>query len=210
MTMESAHTDCSDEELACQTQAGSLGAFEELARRYEGRLLNFLIQWGADYHQAQDLVQTSLVTAYRKIHLYKPEYKFSAWVYTITRRKSISHFRSAKTLVEMTKDEVDYTTPADIVTADDRYTRLWASARQCLTADQFLVTWMRYREDCSVLDIASATGKSESSVKVLLFRARNALAVELAESEESPVTRADTARSGDVGAGSLNLAGGVA
>ena len=33
--------DLSDEELACQTQAGSLSAFEELVYRYEARIFEF-------------------------------------------------------------------------------------------------------------------------------------------------------------------------
>ena len=174
-----------DEELACETQAGSLSAYEELVRRYQPQLLSFLMKWGADHHQAQDLVQVALVTAYQKIHLYKPKYKFSAWVYTIARRKSISHFRSDKPLVELGKEQVDGRTPASTLSEAERADVVWSIARDVLNADQFLMVWLKYHDECPVKDIAEAVGKTESNVKVSLLRARRLLAERLMTREEA-------------------------
>ena len=53
----------SSEELACRTQAGSSACFGELVKRYEGRLLSFLIQRTQQLPDADDLYGWGLINA---------------------------------------------------------------------------------------------------------------------------------------------------
>ena len=57
----------SDEELARQTQAGSLTAFEELVYRYEHRIYAFVIQCCHNEADASEVTQDTFVRAFQGI-----------------------------------------------------------------------------------------------------------------------------------------------
>ena len=53
---------------------------------------------------------------------------------------------------------------------------LWETAERILSESQRTVLWLRYAEELSNRDIARVLGRSQISVRVTLFRAREALA----------------------------------
>ncbi|MBT7734166.1 MAG: sigma-70 family RNA polymerase sigma factor, partial [Verrucomicrobia bacterium] len=79
--------------LAIAAKKGCMESFEQLVARLEGRLYAFLYQKTSNHHLAQDLLQSTFVTAYRKLHRYNPQYAFTTWIYTIASRLAINHFR---------------------------------------------------------------------------------------------------------------------
>ena len=58
---------CSDEELARQSQAGSLVAFEELVYRYEGRICGFVANSCRNASDAREVTQDTFVRAFQAI-----------------------------------------------------------------------------------------------------------------------------------------------
>src|SRR5947207_13667977 len=88
-------TEPSPEELARRCQAGCLESFEQLVRRYENQIFNFLRQFTHNQHDAEDLTQETFVKAYRGLHRYKSSLAFAPWLFVIARRTAASHFRSA-------------------------------------------------------------------------------------------------------------------
>lgn len=73
----------SDEKLLLRSVNGSAAPFEELVRRYEGRLYRFIFRMIGDAEEAEDLFQQTCLRAYRKRHTFRKESRFSTWVYTI-------------------------------------------------------------------------------------------------------------------------------
>lgn len=186
-------TESSDEELACQVQAGAAAPFEQLVSRYEGKLYHFLRLKTADPRDAEELTQTTFVTAYRKIHLYKSNHAFATWLFTIARRLTIDHYRrnrnrpttnalpedsAAKALVE-TRD------PSHVVADSENHSALWESIRGILNENQFTAMWLKYEQDLPVSEIATAMKKTKTHVKVMLHRARQALISQLPASDTS-------------------------
>jgi len=55
----------------------------------------------------------------------------------------------------------------------------WRLARRHLSDTQYEAIWLRYAEDMNIPDIARAMGKTQITVRVLLFRARQTLAAKL-------------------------------
>jgi RNA polymerase sigma-70 factor (ECF subfamily) len=55
----------------------------------------------------------------------------------------------------------------------------WQIARRQLPDTQFRALWLRYVEEMNIPGVARAMGKSQIAVRVLLFRARQALATKL-------------------------------
>jgi DNA-directed RNA polymerase specialized sigma24 family protein len=85
----------SDEDLAGRAQEGCSASFEELVRRFQVPLLQFLQRWAAR-EDAEDLVQDTFVRAYRNLHRYRSSWRFATWLYTIARRLSINQRRRSR------------------------------------------------------------------------------------------------------------------
>jgi len=162
--------------LAIAAKEGCMESFEQLVARLEGRLYAFLYQKTSNHHLAQDLLQSTFVTAYRKLHQYNPQYAFTTWIYTIASRLAINHFRRKRLLESEHADGVTDTTPSSELIASEKAESIWSRARALLTGNQFAALWHFYGEDRNLAETADVMNKSVGSVKVLLHRARRKLA----------------------------------
>jgi len=162
--------------LAIAAKEGCMESFEQLVDRLEGRLYAFLYQKTSNHHLAQDLLQSTFITAYRKLHRYNPQYAFTTWIYTIASRLAINHFRRKRLLESEHADGVTDTTPSSELIASEKAESVWSRARALLTGNQFAALWHFYGEDRNLAETADVMNKSVGSVKVLLHRARRKLA----------------------------------
>jgi RNA polymerase sigma-70 factor (ECF subfamily) len=174
--MKASHeTGPSAEEMARQCQAGSLDAFEELVRRYEKQIFNFLRQFTRNPHDAEDLTQETFVKAFRSLHRYNPSLAFAPWLFAIARRTVASHFRSAEHFEELPTDsEAAEENPATALEQSDEQKSLWNLVWR-LKPKQAEAVWLRYAEGFSVAETARVMGTNQVHVKVLLHRARSNL-----------------------------------
>jgi RNA polymerase sigma-70 factor (ECF subfamily) len=168
----------SDEELACRAQGGCAASFDQLLRRFQTPVLQFLRHrgLGAD---AEDVTQETFLRAYENLHRYSRRWAFSAWLFTIARRTSINHRRRLRPGTNEAA-AVDAARSADaepleaLVTQESRQ-GLWDLATRVLSEEQTTALWLLYVEDMPVRSIASVLGRSRASVKIMLFRARRKL-----------------------------------
>jgi len=169
-------TTLSDEELAQAAQGGSLLCFEELVNRYEKRIYRFLSYRINNRQDIEDLTQKTFIKAYRQIQRFNMSYKFITWIFTIARRLSISHYRSMKRTVDEEPEIIDINDPYSLLAVRDENNRLWKWLQHHLTEGQFSVLWMRYEEGLNIQEMSRSMKKSQSSIKVLLYRARQKVA----------------------------------
>ena len=180
-----------DEALTGECQAGSLSAYEELVSRHEVRLFHFLCQKMPSREDARDMTQTVLVTAWQRIGQYRTKAKFGTWLYTIARNLVISHYRKHRRMhhceLECAGEKLVQTeTPADELATGEEHENLWLVARAVLKNDYYDVLWFKYQEHLSIAEIARLMKRSNTSVKVMLHRARKTLGRALL-AEEAPV-----------------------
>ncbi|PWU08077.1 MAG: hypothetical protein C5B50_30390 [Verrucomicrobia bacterium] len=181
---------CSDEQLALESQRGSLVAFEALVLRYERRIYRFVAQWCRDGMDASEITQETFVRAYQNIGQFKSRYRFSAWLFTIARHKSIDHHRAAPIAFERQIPEfADTADPAQLLEDQEQRVEIWNLARRSLPELQFQALWLRYVEDMQVKEVAKVLRKTQMHVKVLLFRARRTMAAGLAKEVQSPKSK---------------------
>ncbi len=170
----------SDEELAAQSQDGSFVAFEELVRRFENRIYAFVFQLCRHDADAREITQDTFVRAFQAIDQFDARQTFAPWIFTIARRKTIDHFRARKPVVgQEAPEEQDTANPAALLEQREEAQNLWAMARRSLPAAQFQALWLYYVEEMNGAQIAAALGKTQTHIKVMLLRARHALAGKL-------------------------------
>jgi RNA polymerase sigma-70 factor (ECF subfamily) len=71
-------------------------AFEILVREHHKRLIAYALSLTGDENTAEDLVQESFVTAFRKIDSFDTAKSFPAWLRGIIRYKHLEYLRSRK------------------------------------------------------------------------------------------------------------------
>ena len=170
----------SAEELALRSQQGCQACFAELVQRYGGGLLTFMQQKTGHLQDAEDLVQDTFLKAYRNIHRYRNSFRFSTWLFTIGTRLASSRYRSRQCLKRCWAVRPDGSRQDAVASERQSNPPLWALA-ESLSRNQYEALWLRYAEDMSIKEIARVMGKSQVSVKVLLYRARMNLARRLNE-----------------------------
>ncbi len=167
----------SDEELACRAREGCVDSFEQLMRRFQAPMLQFLRHRGAP-SDAEDLLQETFVRAYSNLHRYKQKWRFATWLFTIARRVSINHARRARPVADaeaLQSAESEAPSPLDAILAEEDRRRLWDVAADVLSLEELTAVWLYYVEEMPTREIATVQERSWVSVKTMLFRARRKL-----------------------------------
>ena len=159
--------------LIAAAKAGSADAFCDLAQLYRERLLRFLLTRCASFADAEDVLQDTLIAAFRYLHSYDPRWRFSTWLYRIAIRNA-SKLRGP-VVVEIGDLRDEENDPLQQCIADSESDNLWVSARQLLNDEVYAAMWLRYAEDMSVSDISATLERSASWTKVNLMRGRRVL-----------------------------------
>jgi RNA polymerase sigma-70 factor (ECF subfamily) len=186
----------SDETLACRAQAGSLPCFEELARRLQGPLLQFMTSRTGDSTLAEDLVQETFLKAYANLRSYQPSNAFRGWIFTIAYNQMVQTHRGEASRRRTLKSYAPQAIARASENADnsrgEEPSGLWARAREELSEEQFTVLWLFYAEDLPLNEIARVVDRNAISVRVQLFRARRKLQKVLAHLPDSRAVRGKT------------------
>lgn len=164
-----------DRALVEQYQEGDLAAFEDLYRRYYGRLFRFCLRRTGNPHEAEELTQEAFARAYRAMPMLRGERRFYPWLSVIASRLCIdSHRRLGRTepAAEVDPGSVEFRAEHLEAAVDHD---LLNEAMGRLTDRHREVLRLREREGWSYQHIADHFDISLSAVEGLLFRARQAL-----------------------------------
>ncbi len=171
-----------NEQLMVAYSQGEARAFEELLRRHQRPVLNFIFRYVGNRSTAEDLVQDVFMRIIRRASSYKREAKFTTWLYTIARNicidhsRRMSHRRAASLDHPVRADGEDRRTLGESIASPDAATDRRAIGRQLgeqikiavdnLADDQREVFLMReylglpFKEIAEIVDIPENTAKS--------------------------------------------------
>ena len=152
-------------------------AFEELLRRYEGKVYRLCCALLRDRTQAEDAAQESLVRVWKALDRYDGRASMSSWIYAITRNRCLTALERRRTLESLESWSED-AEPGSSTTAepdDGRMDQLLGLV-ESLPERLRRVLVLYYFQERSVSEVASMLGCPEGTVKTTLFRARAALA----------------------------------
>jgi len=86
-------TGASDQDVVTRAKQGDEAAYRELLRRYERPVFALLYRMVRDRALAEDLAQDTFVKILNGLRSYRPEFKFSSWVFKIANNAAIDHLR---------------------------------------------------------------------------------------------------------------------
>ena len=146
---------------------------EEVFSKYYNDALLYTLSLTKNYPIAEAIVSdayyTALKTADGEVN------NFKAWLLKVCRNLYLNALRKNKRLTELDDNIADESeTALESIIKKEEYRALY-HAISLLTPSHKEVITLFYFEDLSVKDIALVLGKSETVVKVTLFRAREAL-----------------------------------
>jgi RNA polymerase sigma-70 factor, ECF subfamily len=178
-------TGLADSELVVIAIAGREDCFEELVRRYQRPISAYVYRMVGDYDAALDLTQEVFIKVYGSLAKYRPEFKFSTWIYKIAHNAAVDHLRRFSSREQGLSSEIDgeqkelkiesrRPTPEQESERAERRAEIEAVVEQLPGAYKELII-LRHSHDLSYDEIAEVTGLPLGTVKNRLFRAREVM-----------------------------------
>jgi RNA polymerase sigma-70 factor (ECF subfamily) len=178
-------------------KAGDEQSFDLLLQRYRTPLVNFLYRMVRSREQAEDLAQEVFIRVYRAREEYVPSAKFTTWLFRIATNLALNSLRDHRH--EKLQISVDAPLAADAEDGDERpfevadkrpsieqelleedRKKMIRHAIEKLPEKQRAAVLLHKYQELDYAEIAKILSCSESALKSLLFRAYEALRVELA------------------------------
>lgn len=160
-----------------QVLSGNTSAFGYFVETYQDMAITIAYRICGNRQDAEDVVQESFVKAYRNLHSFRSESKFSSWLYRIVYNTAVTHTKTKVwvsdlelELTHINKESADFDTETQIFAAEQ--TEMVQNVLDKMPKGDALLLTLYYMEDNSIKDIAKIVGLNETNVKVKLFRAR--------------------------------------
>ena len=174
-------TEATDHELVAQSKAGDQDAVSELIRRHYGASLRLARAILRNQQDCEDAVQTAYCRAFRELHTFREEARFSTWITTIVVNQSLMQLRRLRRATWLSLEDVfvgasarftsrepspeDRTARSELAAAISRaMARLPKALRSAYT--------LHAVSGLPVAEVAGKLGISVSATKSRIFRAR--------------------------------------
>jgi RNA polymerase sigma-70 factor (ECF subfamily) len=180
-----------DGDLVVRAIHGREDGFEELVRRYQRPIAAYVYRMVGDYDSALDLTQEVFIKVYNSLGRYRPEYKFSTWIYKIAHNSAVDHLRRYSTREQSLTGESEGTqyelpiecdkpTPEQESERRERRAEIESVVDSLSPAYRELVV-LRHSHDLSYDEIAEVMALPLGTVKNRLFRAREMMRQQFVE-----------------------------
>ena len=177
---------------------GDRMAYNELMKLYRDPLYFMLYEKVNDQEIAKDLTIEALGKAFKKLHLYTPEYTFSTWLFTVAKNHCIDYLRK-KNLPITSINNIMFNkdgkrTSFDIISNDLMPDQKMEKSQRIAILRQIVnklkpkyreLVKLRYFKEMSYDEISEALEIPIGTVKAQLYRSREQLFKILSGSKES-------------------------
>lgn len=161
-----------------KVKAGQTNYFSYIVEQYQDIVFSIALKVLKNREDAEEMAQESFIKAYKSLHSFKGNAKFSTWLYRITYNNCISEVRKRKIYFTSTDDvEIkDETTELNLDgIPEENRAKAVKKALEKLPEEAYTLILLYYFEEQSIEEISAVTKLSVSNTKVKLFRARKKL-----------------------------------
>ena len=168
--------------------SGDPKAYNELMRLYRDPIYFMLYEKVGDQELAKDLTIEALGKAFKKLHMYTPDYTFSTWLYTVARNNCIDYLRKHKlptiSIDKMMLDEDGKRNTFDLKSNDPNPESVMIKKQRIAILRQIVdqlkpkyrdLVKLRYFKELSYDEIATLLEIPLGTVKAQLHRSREQL-----------------------------------
>jgi RNA polymerase sigma-70 factor, ECF subfamily len=192
-----------DSALLAGLRARDEQAFATLVRIYGGRLLAVARHLTRDEADAQDVLQSAYLNAFRSVDQFGGASQISTWLHRIVVNTALMKLRAKRSRPEESIDALlpsfledghhveqfsEWSTPADTLLERQETRRAVRASIDQLPEGYRVVLILRDIEERSTQEVADALGLTPNAVKVRLHRARQALSTLLRKTFAPSVT----------------------
>ena len=179
-----------EQELVAALRAGDDRAFDTLVRTYGGRMLAVARRFVRNEQDAQDVVQSAYLSAFRSLGQFEGHCLISTWLHRIVVNTALMRLRTRRRKPEESIEELlpsfvedghhveqfsDWSAPADVLLERQQTRTLVRACIDRLPDNYREVLLLRDIEELSTQEAADALRMTPTAVKVRLHRARQAL-----------------------------------
>lgn len=164
---------------------GDINSFSFFIDKYKDIAYSIAIKIVKNEQDAEEIVQDSFLKAYKAIHNYKRNAKFSTWLYKIVFNTAISKARLKNLRTDSLKEHsyqqynfVEINAAIQNLTEQERKKYIKLALRNLDEIDYTILT-LYYYEEKNIKDIGEIIKFKPSYIKVRLHRARGKLYFEL-------------------------------
>lgn len=160
---------------------GNTNAFSELIDTYKSLVFSLALKMINNREEAEEVCQDAFIKAYKSLHKFKGDSKFSTWLYRITYhtcldviKKNKKHNNSFE-INTVTLNQI-HTTDSILQTIERKErAKIMDKCLQQLPEEERSILWLFYYEELSLKEIIEVTNLSEANIKVKLHRGRKKL-----------------------------------
>ena len=189
-----------ESQLIEQAQTGNRFAFDELVNLYQPRMLRTSLRMLRNMDDAEDAVQQAFVSAWQNLDKFRGDASFSTWITRITLNEALTTLRRRKRqfveLNETSADQVETISPLHVSGSEDPEQSVLRREREQLLHGSLQSVKPGYREamklrlmeDLSLEEIARRLRIPVNTVKIHLYRGRQAMKTFLQQKMSMPTT----------------------
>lgn len=172
----------SENEWITLAQHGNTAAFGELYKLHLEAIYGYVFKRVGEVGEVENLTQTIFLKAWQGLARYQPsQVPFRAWLYRIAHNAVIDYYRTKKVAVSLDEQPdqsanlpADVDLPEESLVSQERYDFLRQAIAKLRPAYQQVIS-LRFLSELDYAETAKVLGKEVNSIRVLQFRALEAL-----------------------------------
>ena len=190
-----------DNELVRRVQRGDSAAFDLLVRKYQHRIAALIGRYVADWSECQDIAQDTFIRAYRAIGSFRGDAQFYTWLHRIAVNTAKNHLVASNR--RPPTDDIDVADAEQFESGlrlrdndtperelmREQLERTVMQAVDALPEELRMAITLREVEGLSYEDIAQRMDCPIGTVRSRIFRAREAIDVQLQPLMDRPPSR---------------------
>lgn len=163
----------SEETLIQKAKDGCNASFSKLVKMHQIRLYQYLLARCHNSYDADDVLQDTFINAFKYLHSYNKKWQFNTWLFTIANRLIKKQHKFSQQYDDLSNIDISVELEEIGIDKDN----IWVQVKKVVNSQSYDLLWFFYVEELSIKEIAQILQKSQSWVKIVLYRSKKKLSV---------------------------------